>query len=173
MLYLSGVMHQRPPRNPLALRRRPTRWRGFVAALGVAVALLVARVQTLWSHEIPERVAIRAYVQPDGQTLRVLLRVPLEAMRDVEFPLRDDGTLDLLRVRELLPQATQLWLINSIRITADGAALDAPQIAGTRIALPNDRSFDSFAAARAHFEQPLLETERIVWQQTLLDVALE
>lgn len=173
MLYLSGVMHQRPPRNPLALRHRPTRWRGFVAALGVAVVLLVAQVQTLWSHEIPERVAVRAYVQPDGNTLRVLLRVPLEAMRDVEFPLRDDGTLDLVRVRALLPEATQLWLINSIRITADGAALDAPRIAGARIALPNDRSFDSFAAARAHFSQPLLEGERIVWQQTLLDVALE
>lgn len=174
MLYLLSVMHQRAPHPRRgATARSQSRWRSGIVVIAVALALLSARVTTLWSHEIPERVAIRAYVQPDGQTLRVLLRVPVEAMRDVEFPLRDDGTLDLVRVRGLLSEATQLWLINSIRITADGTTLDAPRIAGARIALPNDRSFDSFAAARAHFELPLLETERIVWQQTLLDVALE
>ncbi len=125
------------------------------------------------AHEIPQRVAIRGFVQQDSTTLRLLLRVPLEAMRDVDFPLRDDGSLDLVRVRALLPEAAQVWLVNAIRITADGRTLGAPRITGARVVMPNDRAFGSLAAARASFAQPPLETEIIQWQQVLFDVALE
>jgi len=140
------------------------------ALLLVALLLLTAPAQ---AHEIPQRVAIRGFVQQDRSTLRLLLRVPLEAMRDVDFPLRDDGSLDLVRVRALLPEAAQVWLVNAIRITADGSTLPAPRITATRVALPNDRAFETFAAARAAFARPLLDDAVIQWQQVLFDVALE
>jgi len=162
MLYLSTLMHQRP--------RSPRRALGAVL---LAVVLLLGRAAPLASHEVPERVAIRAFVQPDAGVLRVWLRVPLEAMRDVDFPLRDDGSLDLVRVRALLPQTAQLWLVQGLRITADGQTLDAPRVTGARLALPNDRAFESLATARAVFTAPLLEVERLPWQQALFDVALE
>ena len=137
------------------------------------LAGLLLLVRPARAHEIPQRVAIRGFVQQDSLTLRLLLRVPLEAMRDMDFPLRDDGSLDLVRVRALLPEAAQVWLVNAIRITADGRTLAVPRITGTRVAMPNDRAFETYAAARASFTRRAPDTEIIQWQQVLFDVALE
>lgn len=94
-------------------------------------------------------------------------------MRDVDFPLRDDGSLDLIAVRSLLPDAAHVWLVNNMRITADGQALAPPRIVATRVALPNDQSFATLARARASFQRAPIETEVIPWQQVLFDVFLE
>ncbi|MES3035342.1 MAG: HupE/UreJ family protein [Gemmatimonadota bacterium] len=147
--------------------------RQLVQRLVCAMLALALATSLVRAHEVPQRVAIRGFVQQDGTTLRLLLRVPLEAMRDVDFPLRDDGSLDLVRVRTLLPEAAQVWLVNAITITADGRALPAPRITGTRLALPLDRAFEQLATARAAFTRPPLESEVIQWQQVLFDVALE
>lgn len=141
--------------------------------IALAVFCLLTAAAPLSAHEIPERVAVRAFVQHTGTVLRVLVRVPLEAMRDVDFPLRADGSLDLVRARTLLPEAAQTWIANSLAITADGATLAAPRISGARIALPNDRAFESVESARASFLHAPLESDVIQWRQTLLDVALE
>lgn len=157
MLYLPTVMHQ--PRTLLAL------------AVG---ALLFGAPRALDSHEIPERVAVRGWVVPRDTTLTLFVRVPLEAMRDLDFPLRPDGALDLVRVRELLPEAARLWVANGLALEADGEAVDTPRITGARLALPNDRAFASLDAARASFDAPLLgDSISIVWQQALFDVRLE
>ncbi len=167
---LAIVMHQRTSTNP---RQRPTRCWPHAVRFVVAALLSVTTSIRAAAHEIPERVAVRAFVQQDGRILRLLVRVPLEAMRDVDFPLRDDGSLDLVRARALLPEAAQLWIANSVSITTDGRALGAPRIVGTRIALPNDRTFDTFSGARVAFLRPPLDSARIQWQQMLFDVALE
>jgi len=137
------------------------------------LALLLLAPAPLGGHEIPARVAVQAYVRAEGGQLTVLLRVPLEAMRDVEFPLRDDGTLDLSRVRALLPEAARLWLANYLMLEEDGRALDAPRIAATRLSLPNDRAFETFAGALAHLGDSLPAGTEVRWQQALLDVQLE
>ena len=56
------------------------------------------------------------FVKPEGNRLRVLVRVPLGSMRDIEFPLRGPGYLDLVRVQPLLPDVATLWLGNSLAI---------------------------------------------------------
>ncbi len=170
MLYLSAMMHQRAER---VAARGP--WGGWHIVRRVALVLvaLLVLVRPAGAHEVPQRVAIRGFVQQDSTRLRLLLRVPLEAMRDVDFPLRDDGSLDLVRVRTLLPDAAQVWLVNAIRLTADGRTLPAPRITATRVALPNDRAFETFAGARASFALPPLDSAVIQWQQVLFDVALE
>jgi hypothetical protein len=147
-----------------------TGWRWLWWALLLALLLWVRPAR---AHEIPARVAIRGFVQQDGTTLRLLVRVPLEAMRDVDLPLRDDGSLDLVRVRPLLPEAAQVWLVNALRVSVGGDTLAAPHIIGTRVALPNDRSFDTFTSARAAFALPPLDSAIVQWQQVLFDVALE
>ena len=170
MLYLSAMMHQRAERA--AAPRATAVWHVARRVLSLLAALLLL-ARPARAHEIPQRVAIRGFVQQDSLTLRLLLRVPLEAMRDMDFPLRDDGSLDLVRVRTLLPEAAQVWLVNAIRITADGRTLAVPRITGTRVAMPNDRAFDTFSAARASFTRRAPDTEIIQWQQVLFDVALE
>lgn len=169
MLYLTTVMHQRRIPN---LERWQATGRRLATSVIVLATCLMAAAGRVAAHEIPEHVAVRAFVQREGTALRVLVRVPLEAMRDVDFPLRADGSLDLLRVRALLPEAAATWISNSITITADGRTLAAPQITGTRIALPNDRAFDDIASAIAEFQASPPETDIIQWKQLLFDVAL-
>jgi hypothetical protein len=137
---------------------------GLVAALGVPEAVA--------AHEIPQHVALRAYLSRDGTTLRVLVRLPLEAMRDLPFPLREDGSLDLRRVQPMLPDAVQSWIIPGLTIRADGVPLAAPTITGARLALPNDRAFESWDSAVAGFQRAPLDSVVIPWQQPLFDVAL-
>lgn len=157
MLYLPTVMHQ--PRTLLAI------------AVG---ALLLGAPRALDSHEIPERVAVRGWVVPHDVTLTLYVRVPLEAMRDLQFPLRADGSLDLVRVRELLPEAARLWIAGGLALEADGESVAPPRITAARLALPDDRAFESLEAAHASFNAPLLgDSISIVWQQALFDVRLE
>lgn len=146
--------------------------RRLLAALLAAIAVLVAP-RALDSHEIPERVALRAWVMPRGDSLTLLLRVPLESMRDLDFPERPDGALDLRRVRDLLDEAARTWVAPYVVLRADGSALAAPRVAGARIALPDDRSFDDAAAAvRGFAAPPLADSVAIPWRQALFDVAL-
>src|SRR5687768_7783043 len=77
------------------------------AVVPLAAALLVALPSTPAAHEIPARVTILAFVKPEAERLRLIVRVPLEAMRDVEFPLRGPAYLELDRVQPLLPDAAR------------------------------------------------------------------
>jgi hypothetical protein len=139
-----------------------------VAARGVRAA--VARA----SHEIPANVTVLAFVHPDGNRLRLLVRVPLEAIRDIEFPLSGPGYLDLEQVRPLLREAARLWIADYVRLFENDAALDTARITATRISLPSDRSFSRWEDALAHVTGPPLAADtRLVWQQALLDVLLE
>lgn len=142
--------------------------------LALAAAALGGAPAALGAHEIPQRVAVLAFVRAEGTRLELLLRVPLVAMRDVDFPLLPDGSLDLIKVRPLLTAAAQLWLADYLLLEANGRTLDAPRVLAARVALPSDRGFTSLADARALFEfAPLGGETRIAWQQAMLDVRLE
>lgn len=147
----------------------------MLALAAVATALTaLAAPQPLRAHEIPERVAVLGFVRAEATRVELSVRVPLEAMRDLDFPLRPDGSLDLVRVRPLLREAAQLWIADYLTLFADGERLESARVLDARLALPSDRAFESYAAAQAAFERPLLGDEAtIAWQQALLDVRLE
>jgi HupE / UreJ protein len=178
MLYLVALKHQphnrhMPQRTAVACRAVCRIACRVLHRIVLVVFVALTAAGALRAHEVPQRVAVRAFVQRDSLTLRVLVRVPLEAMRDVDFPIRDDGSLDLVRAREFLTVAAQTWIVTSVAIRADGIELPEPRITGARLAMPGTRTFDTFASARNEFQQPLLESEVIPWKQALLDVALE
>jgi mono/diheme cytochrome c family protein len=163
MLYLPAMMHQR------FLLRLPRR----LALAAVALATLTAP-RALGGHEIPARVAITAYVKPEGGTLRVVARVPLEAMRDLDFPLHDDGTLDIARATSLLPNAAVLWVADYLALYENGRPLEGARVTLVRIALPSDRSFESYDAAVANLRgAPLGEGTGLHWQQAMFDLAID
>ena len=167
MLYLPPVTHQR--RLSLIQRFATT-----LRHLALAAAALCGAPVGLGAHEIPQRVAVLGFVRAEGTRLELLLRVPLVAMRDVDFPLLPDGSLDLVKARPLLTAAAQLWLADYLTLEANGRTLDAPRVLAARVALPSDRGFTSLSDARALFEfAPLGGATRIAWQQALLDVRLE
>jgi hypothetical protein len=145
---------------------------GFTAAC-VAVLAAFGHAPAA-AHNVPARAAVRILVKPEGGTLRMLVRVPLEAIRDVDFPLRDAGFLDLVRVRPLLGDAAQLWIADAVELQENGRTLEHGRIAATLVSLPSDRSFETWEAAFRHVTGPPLPPEtEIVWQQAMLDVLLE
>jgi len=126
------------------------------------------------AHEIPTDVTVLAFVRPEADRLHVLVRVPLEAMRDMDFPLRGPGYLDIAAARPLLPAAARIWIADYVRFFEEGEPLGAPTVAATRLSLPSDRSFASYEAAAARLAgPPLPDDTEIVWEQAMLDVRLE
>jgi len=126
------------------------------------------------AHDIPNDVTVQAFVKPEGAHLHLLVRVPLKAMRDVNFPERGPGYLDLARAGAMLSEAATLWIANFIEIYEGDARLPKPQIVATRISLPSDRSFISYEEALAHVAGPPLSNDtNVYWDQTMLDVLFE
>ena len=62
------------------------------------------------AHDIPNDVTVQMFVKPEGRHLHLLVRVPLKAMRDISFPQRGPGYLDLERAGALLPGAAKMWI---------------------------------------------------------------
>jgi hypothetical protein len=164
--------------TPLALPPAPPRRdhfprRGLLAAL--ALVLLLSSPQEVVPHEIPARVTVHTFVQPEGGTLRLLVRVPLNAMRDFDFPVRGPGYLEIAEAEPLLYEAARLWIVDYVRLFEEGNLLRGERIAGARVSLPSDRSFDSFDTALEHIQSAprLPEDTDIHWEQALLDVLVE
>lgn len=136
--------------------------------------ILIAALLPLSAHEIPADVTVYALVQPAGHTLRLLVRTPLRAMRDVDFPETAQGYLDIERLSPQLPDIAKVWISDFIRIHEDGRLLPRPTAAAAQIALESDRSFALFATALDHVRGPKLSSAaNIPWSQALFDVLFE
>ncbi len=126
------------------------------------------------AHDIPSDVTVHAFLKPEGQRFRVLVRAPLKAMRDVQFPLRGPGFLDLAKAHPLLGDAAMLWIADSLELYEGEVNLGAPRVAHTRVSLPSDRSFASYEEALARVSGPALpDGTDIPWDQAMLDVLFE
>jgi hypothetical protein len=150
------------PSKPLS------RWAALAAALVALPALL-------GGHEVPNEVTVLGFVRPQGQTLTLLLRVPLRSMRDVDVPTFQNGFLDFSRLDQALNDAATLWLRDYVELYENDRRLAAPRVAGIRISLPSDPSFASYDEARAHIltGERLQQGTDIYWEQGMLDVAYE
>jgi HupE / UreJ protein len=142
--------------------------------LAGAAILLAAAGLPLWAHEIPTDVRIVAFVKPEGARLRVLVRVPLLAMRDIDFPRRGAGFVDLAHAEPALRDAATLWIADNLILFEEQTPLGAPKVVEARVALPSDRSFTSYDAALAHVTGPRLPDDvHLYWEQGMLDALLE
>jgi hypothetical protein len=141
------------------------------------VALLVASLACLArvsAHDIPRDVTVQAFAKPEGQRFRLLLRVPLKALTDVEFPRREGDYVDLARVDRSLRDAANIWLANRLDLYEDDARLADPRIGSTRMSLESDRSFGSYDQALMHVLGPPLPNDTaILWEQGFLDALFE
>jgi len=146
---------------------------GLIAALSV-----VWTVARLRAHDIPNDVTVQAFVKPEGRTLRLLARVPLVAMRDMDYPKRPGSTnaelVDLSRADSTLRDAATLWMADDISVYEEDAKLAYPRVVDVRASLPSDRSFESYDQALAHVTGPRLPADtEFFWSQGMLDVLFE
>ena len=147
--------------------------RGLLLA-PAALLVLAAIMSHAAAHEIPNDVKLNVFFKPTGNRLLLLIRAPLAAMNEAEFPTRGPGYLDLARVDEALRGATKVHLTDNITVTEDGTPLPAPRVVHARVSLPSDKSFSSYEEALAHLDEPPLDPSlELVLNQQLLDVLLE
>ncbi len=125
------------------------------------------------AHDIPNDVTVQAFLKPTGDRLHLLVRVPLKAMRDVDFPARGkEGFLDIERTGPLLPDAATLWISDFIDLYENNTVLPKPRVTKVLLSLPSDRSFTSYDEAVAHLAGPNLDSN-VFWDQVMLDVLFE
>jgi hypothetical protein len=155
----------------MMLRRHALKY--FIRALILAQLLLVvSRVAA--AHDIPIDVTVQMLAKPAGDRLHLLVRVPLKAMSDVEFPLSDAGFLQLDRVDNSLSEAATLRISDLVEVYEADTRLPKPEIVQARVSLESDRSFASYDEAMAHVTGPRLPNDtQVTWDQTMLDVLFD
>src|SRR5438270_9752547 len=167
-------MYTRASRSERVILRRQTLIRPGVAVAFATALMLGYPGSSSFAHDIPSSVAVLAFVRPEGHQLRLVMRVPLEAMRDVNFPVHGPGYLDLGGLDPLLHDAAQVWLANEMKVYENDRQVGAPRISATRVSLPSDRSFSSYDAALTHVTGERLDpATELMWKQAMLDVVLD
>ena len=144
--------------------------------LRLAATLLLAAFSSwgAFAHEVPNDVRLQAFLKPAGGHLQLLLRVPLAAMQEVDFPKRGPGYLDLARADAALRTAARQWLADNISVYEEGERLAYLRLVAARVSLPSDRSFADYGKALEHLNGPRLpDTLELYWNQGLLDVLFE
>jgi hypothetical protein len=147
----------------------------LLSRLAVVAVLLASLAPRITAHEVPNEVSVVGFVRPEGQTLRLLLRVPLNSMRDIEIPMLQNGFLDFSRIDRALNDAATIWLRDYVEVYENGSRLGTPTVMAVRVSLPADRSFESYDGALTNLlTGPRLGQEtQIYWEQGMLDVGFE
>ncbi|MGE0160181.1 MAG: HupE/UreJ family protein [Gemmatimonadales bacterium] len=143
------------------------------ALLVVALVLLLPTWNTE-AHEIPADVTVQAYIKPEGDVIRAIVRVPLVSMRDFNWVVRDPGYLDMTAATAMGRDAAVLWIGNFATMYEGGESLGYPEVVASRIAVPGDGAFRSYETALAMvLSEPLPDGTDLPLQQAMFDVLLE
>jgi hypothetical protein len=160
-----------PERDSVLSNNRPG-----IRLLGAAAAaaLLLVLPERSAAHDIPNDITVRAFLKPEGNHLRLLIRVPLASINDIDWPLNGNGTLDLDRADRALHDASTQWLADFINLYEGNTTLAYPRVVDVRASLPADGSFESYDRALAHVTGPALpDTTEFILVQGMLDVLFE
>jgi hypothetical protein len=158
------------------------RWRKGSTSRNVRLLCVVALVTAIAghlsyrasAHDIPNDVTVHAFLKPEGQRLRLLVRVPLSACRDVDFPSRGPGYLDLAQADSSLHDAATLWISDNIELHEGDTLISDPRIVAARVSLESERVFASYDEALEHITGARLpDRTDLYWNQGLLDVLFE
>ena len=144
----------------------------YTSILVAVAASLAASVQA-FAHEIPSDVRVQIYVVPKGDRLQAVIRAPIAAMNELDWPT-SGLFLDLARAEPVLRQAATEWVGGRIDLYEDDRRLGPPRLVAVRPSPTSDTSFDSYDRALAHVTSaPPAPDTGIAIGQALLDVVLE
>jgi hypothetical protein len=124
------------------------------------------------AHDIPGELRIHAFAKPEGERLRVLVRVPLDLLLTLNLPKRGPGYIDLPAAEPLIPKALAATA-KELEFFEDGRLL-VPARSEGRFSPPSDKSFDTFERAHALVTGPRLPASAdVFWNQGYFDAYLE
>jgi hypothetical protein len=123
------------------------------------------------AHDIPSRVTVFSFVKPEGNQLTVLLRVPMEALSEVVFPLRGPGYLRISESEDAQEDAARVYITESMHFYEDGVELTEKELVTTRVSLPSNRTFIDYETAMENIMSPPLDDSvNLFWRQGVLDI---
>jgi hypothetical protein len=140
------------------------------------IALLFAAAFQAGSsaHEVPNEVTVLAFLKPEGQTLRFLVRAPMASLRDISVPVKGEGYIDLEQADPALRDAATLWISDFVELYENGVPLPKPAVRAVKAELPSSRAFASYEEAVANVLGPRLPADtNLLWEQGVLDVLFE
>ncbi len=124
-------------------------------------------------HEIPTDVVIHTILKPEGDRLNFIVRVPLEAMRDVNFPESGPGYLVISEADKTLRDAAIIWIAREVTLYENGRPLEEWNIEAVRLSLPSDSPADNYADAYENIFRPRLpDSIELHRDQAMLDVLI-
>jgi hypothetical protein len=143
-----------------------TRRLAIVTVIAVLFALCAPLVR---SHEFKLDAVVNTFVKIEPTEAHVVVRAPLYLFKNVRFPVKA-AEVDIQGSSAALERALTL-LQQDVALLEDGRALTARRAVG-RLALPSDRSFESFDEAVRHVATPIDPDTHIVIDQGYVDAHL-
>ena len=138
----------------------------FTCTFLAAALALVLWAPAVFAHDQPLNTAVNSFVKIDQDQAHLVVRVPLDLLRSVDFPLK--GNLyDIENSRNALAQA-MVGIVRGLVIWEDGVPL-RPHSATGRLTLPGDKSFESYETAVELISQPIKPNTQIYYDQGYLD----
>ena len=140
----------------------------------LVAATVLARPASISAHDVPTDVTYQVLVKPDRHRLGAIVRVPLKAIVEVDFPKQGPGYLDFARADNALREAATVWIANNVELYEEDRRVTESRVGAIRISLPADQSFESYERALANVRSaPLPPDTELYWDQGLLDVWLD
>lgn len=138
----------------------------------VAVVLGVTSSRPALADDVPLRVAVQAFIKPQGSELSVLMRVPMDALGEIDFPTRGiPGSLIFSEADNALETAAYTYIIGSVQLYEENNLLTDYTLRKVRVSLPSDRSFNSYDLALENINRPKLDDSLdLYWRQGMLDL---
>jgi hypothetical protein len=140
----------------------------------IVTALMILAAAAAGAHDIPTDVTVQAFVKPQGRQLRLIVRVPLDALRDMGVPATPDGVMDLARLDPMLADNVMLWIGQNVEMYEGEVRLPLPHLAAWQLSIPGDRSFTSYDEAVAHVTGARLPPgTKLYWPQAVVDALFD
>jgi|TARA_R110002073_G_scaffold84265_1_gene201006 hypothetical protein len=141
----------------------------------IAVIMMTSTMTSLVkAHDIPASVTVHMYVKPEGDTLKLLLRVPLESMSELVYPTFGPGYLDFEKSESVLLDAAHIYLTEELQVFEEGVLIEDKMITALRATTPQDRSIQDWDLAIENIKRPALTNEeKIYYKQVVVDVLYE
>lgn len=143
---------------------------GLVAFIDAALVLgLLVTPRPARAHDFPLKTVMNAFVKIEPTQAHLVIRVPLHLFGGTMFPAVG-RELDLAHAGPAMERGLSI-VGRHITLSENGVAL-VPSGASARLALPSDRSFESYDKAVAHVARPVDPGTAIYVDQGFFDAHL-
>jgi len=139
------------------------------------IASLCVWTSILSAHEVPDRVDIAVFLKPEGDRMRILVRMPANALIDFLLPTLAEGNwLDLANADQPSADGARVWIAEMLQLFEDGAARPKPELMKVRLSLVNDPAFATYDSALTRVNGlPLSPDTLALQEQVTVDALLE